>query len=70
MRFHNSVLKHGQGKQTEFTIDFTSYKVLIIMLMADLCNIVIYIINVMIHSVCCIGVQPIHLYNVFSVSEN
>ncbi len=32
MHILNSVLKHGQGKQTKFTIDFTFYKVLIIML--------------------------------------
>lgn len=31
-RFHDSTLKHGQGGQTEFTIDFTFYKVLILML--------------------------------------
>ncbi len=41
MCFFNSALKQGQGKQTEFTLDFTFYKVLIIMLMADLCHIFI-----------------------------
>ncbi len=41
MCFHDSALKHGQGKQTEFTIDFTSYKVLVIMLMAFMFTLVI-----------------------------
>ncbi len=41
MSFLNRALKQVQGKQTEFTLDFTFYKVLIINLMADLCHIFI-----------------------------
>ncbi len=46
MCFLKSALKQGQGEQTEFTLDFTFYKVLIInlmalMFMADLCHIFI-----------------------------
>ncbi len=46
MYFLNRALKQVQGKQTEFTLDFTIYKVLIIILMAlmfmaDLCHIFI-----------------------------